>query len=281
MPPEKQQVEIEEVKKPAPDSPSDVAVEFNDKGEPVKKEEVSKADPTPSAAEILANHKTEIEKRLNSHFYSQRKKEEELERQLKEINQRLQGAVVPKQAGPETEWDKKVQTNWKGTVEELADARAEAKFTELMQRQENQRKAVEHEQVVTAIRNENIKKALARHPELDDNTTEKAQIYRSILEKNPRYLTNPDGPTLAMRDMEDELREQGKLVDTATQKIVEKEVIRQARAAAGQAPAGSKAKANVIVLTKEEKEFCDNHNLKYESYARSKRMIGQREGVEV
>lgn len=277
--PEPNQIEVDEIKKPL-DAPSDVSVEFNEKGEPVKKEEAKKPEASSLSNEILANHKLEIEKKLNSHFYSQRKREEELDRQLKEISQKLQGAVVPRQEGAKTEWDEKVQKNWKGTVEELADQRAEAKYRQLRAEEEASRRGIENEQRISTLRQENIKKTLSRHPELDDNTTEKAQIYRGILEKNPQYLADPSGPVLAMRDMEDELREQGKLVDTATQRIVEKEVVRQARAAAGQAPAGVKAKSNVIVLTKEEKEFCDNHNLKYESYARSKRMIGQKEGVE-
>lgn len=278
--PDPVQVEVEETKKPI-ETPSDVSVEFNDKNEPIKKEEPKKPEAAAFTPEILANHKLELEKKLNSHFYSQRKKDEELDRKLNEISQRLAGAVVPKQAGPETEWDKKVQTNWKGTVEELADARAEAKYKEFRAREDAERNTQFEQQRVANLRQDNIKKALGRHPELDDNTTEKAQIYRGILEKNPQYLADPSGPILAMRDMEDELREQGKMVDTATQRIVEKEVVRQSRAAASQAPAGgAKSKSNVIVLTKDEKEFCDNHNLKYESYARSKRMIGQKEGVE-
>lgn len=280
MPKEEIKVEVEEIKKPAADSASDVSIEFGDNGEPVKKEEAKKEAAPSFSPEILNIHKTEIEKKLNSHFYTQRKKDEEIDRQLKEISQRLQGAVVPKQEGPKSEWDEKVQKNWKVTVEELADLRAEAKFKQLMAEQDNQRKINDEQQRVTNLRQENIKKALVRHPELDDNGSEKSQLYREILTQNPDYLTDPRGPTLAMHDMEDELRSQGKLVDEPTRRIVEKEIVRQTRAAASQAPAGAKSKGNVIVLTKEEKEFCDNHNLKYESYARSKKMIGQKEGVE-
>lgn len=277
--PDPVEVQVDETKKPI-ETASDVSVEFNDKGEPIQKEAAKKPDAPLITPEILANQKNEIEKKLNSHFYSQRKKDEEIERQLREISQRLQGAVVPKKEGPEDEWDKKVQTNWKGTVEELADRRAEAKIKEFTDRQAAEQRTFNEQQRVNNLRQDNIKKALTRHPELDDNSSEKAQIYRGIVEKNPQYLTDPSGPILAMRDMEDELRDQGKLVDEPTRRVVEKEVIRQTRAAASQTPSGTKSRANVIVLTKDEKEFCDANDLKYEHFARSKRAIGQKEGVE-
>lgn len=268
-----QEVKIEEeIKKPA-DTPSDVQVEFDDNNQPIKKEEAKKETPQTLSAENFQKYQTEIDKKLNASFYGQRK----IEEQLKEIAQRLQPPPAKEVATPSDEWDQKVQKDWKGTVQELAEKR----FQELKVKEIEQSKITAREQQENQIREDSKRKVLEKYPDLNDESSERAQLYRQIVMANQDYLYNPRGPVLAMRDMEEKLREEGKLVDDPTKRMVEKEVQRQARANGGQPPAGVRGKSNVIVLSKEEKEFCDNHGLKYESYAKSKRMTSTSQGVEV
>lgn len=268
--PDDVKIEVKEVEKPEQDS--DVSILFDNNGNPIKKEEVRKPD-TSALPENLQNFQKEIDKKLNASFYSQRKMEE----QLREISQRLQPPPAKEVQPPADEWEEKVKKDWKGTVRELARLEAE----ELRKKDFETQRIQQRETAENNIREQGKKTVLDKYPDLNDETSEKAQLYRQIVMANPDYLTNPRGPVLAMRDMEDQLRDEGKFVDEPTKKYVEKEVVRQARANAGAPPSGVKSKANVIILSKEEKEFCDNHGLKYESYAKSKRMTSTSQGVEV
>jgi len=107
-----------------------------------------------------------------------------------------------------------------------------------------------------------------KHPELNDVTSIKYTTYRQIVEEHPEYLTNTHGPILAMHDMEERLREQG-VPDTSTQKLVQKEVMRQVRTNGAVIPKGSAVSSSgKNVLSKEQKEFCDANGIKYENYRR-------------
>lgn len=270
MPPEKEvKIEVEEIKRP--DQNSDVSVEFNDAGEPVKKEEVKKPESS-ALPDNFQKYQAEIDKKLNASFYGQRK----IEEQLKQIAERLTPPPAKEAAAPADEWEQKVQKDWKGTVQELAEKR----FVELQTKQAELNRVKTREADENNIREQGKRTVIERYPDLNDETSEKAQIYRKVVMENPDYLTNPRGPILAMRDMEERLREEGKFIDEPTKKFVEKEVVRQARANASAPPSGVRSKANVVILSKEEKEFCDNHGLKYESYAKSKRMTSASQGVE-
>lgn len=198
-----------------------------------------------------------------------RKIEEKLDR-LTSIPQSPQ--VPPK---PPTEWDEKVQKDWKGTVEELA----EIKFQEIMKKKEDEIRSQEEWRRNTALLEDNKKKVLERHKDLVDETSQKAKVYQEVINNHPEYLSNPFGPVLAMRDMEDQLRESG-VLDEPTQKVIEKEISRQARASASIIPSASRGVSNKVVLSKDDREYCDHNGIKYETYARMKQMTNQNGGVE-
>ncbi len=246
---------------------SNVTVQLDDKGQPLKQEE-KKEDPKYVTAEILSATIADALKKATAPLYY------ELRKGRSEVTpvQNIQAQPKPEP----TEWDNKLQKDWKGTVDELADQRFEKKWKE---REEAQRVEIEN-QKTKALLEANKKSVLDKHQELNDDGSQKAQIYRQIMQERPDYLANSYGPILVMREMEDRLRDMG-VVDSPTQKVVEKEVNRLVRTNAGGIPKGAPVNnGKSITLTKEQKEFCDANNIKYESYARFSKMQSQT-GVEV
>lgn len=177
------------------------------------------------------------------------------------------------------ELDKLAQSDWKSAVGKIAEARVKT-ILETERQQINQEK--EREAVVQAMtQNENV--VLSKHPEVEDKTTEKSQIFQEILDKNPRWRTSPDGPLLTMYEMENELRKRGYDVDGSVNSKIEAERERIFKANASYLPASRdiQATGNKIVLTREQREFCDQNGIKYEDYARTLKKSGEREGVEI
>ena len=193
-------------------------------------------------------------------------------RQQREIDLLKSSQVVEKE--PESvveldELDKIAQKDWKLAVRKLASEEANKIYLT-----EKQKLDVAREQETVAAKVErNSQAVLARHPDLSDGGSEKAQIFQSILEKNPEWRTSPDGPLLVMYQMEDEIRKAGG-------EVVEPN--RLARAAATSLPASKVVSSNnKIVLTREQKEFCDQNGVSYEDYARTLKKSGERTGVEI
>lgn len=248
---------MKDVKEITPDekqeNEKEITVELDQNNQPIKEVE-KKEEPRYVTAEALE----QALKKVTAPLYYELRKSKESYQPRQEPKQEI------KKEEPVDEWDKKLQTNWKGTVEELA----EQKFQKLMQAEETRRQSEYKAQQASQLLENNKMQVLKKHTELTDETSTKAEVYRQILQERPEYLSNPFGPVLAMRDMEDRLREQG-VVDEPTRQIVQKEVVRQARANGGTVPKGSPASGNQkITLSKEQKEFCDQQGIKYENYAK-------------
>lgn len=217
-----------------------------------------------------------IRKQLNGLSY--------MGRQFQEISRKIDslGVQRPAPMKPEAEkdeWDKKVETNWKGTVEELA----ELKFQEMMSRREalEQQRAAQQQKIT--ILEQSKQKVIERYPEIQDPDSEIAKKYMKILNQNQDYLRNDRGPELAMAALENEFRSEGRL-DEISKRAVEKEVNRQVRTAVTTLPRSTNGSSpNKVMLTKEQREFCDNAGMKYENYAKmlKKQEVSGRQGVEV
>lgn len=234
---------------------SNVTVELNENNEPIKKE-APKEEPKYVTPELLAATLADAIKKATAPLYYEMRKAREPQQTPPPIQQ------TPK---PEpTEWDQKLQKDWKGTVEELAEARLEAKLKE---REEKARIESEKQRTMQLLE-DNKRKVLERHQELNDETSQKANIYRDVLTKHPEYLANPFGPVLAMRDMEDELKSMG-IIDEPTKSVVQKEVARQVRTNGAVIPKGTSTNTKSITLTKEQKEFCDANGIAYEAYVKN------------
>ena len=127
----------------------------------------------------------------------------------------------------------------------------------------------------------NSQYALSRHSELNDTNSEKTQIWFDVLNKNPRWRNSPDGPLLTMYKMEEELRKRGYDVDGAYKKASEEEKDRLGRVTSTSVPASRVVNKNKIVLTKDQRDFCDTNGIKYEDYARNLARAGETSEVTV
>lgn len=257
---------MEEIKK---EELSEVRVELDEKNNPIVPEK-TKEEPKYVTIEDL----NKINQAINNTREYTNRKQSEILAELAKL--RAPQPETPKQEP--TEWDKKLQTNWKGTVEELAKAQVQ----EILKQERETQRAEEERNKSTRLLNDNKLKVLERHKELNDENSDKAQLFKQIMAENPDYLQNPFGPVLVMREMEDRLRESGH-VDEPTRRVVEKEVVRQTRANAGAMPKGSTnpTGGKTITLTKEAKEFCDTNNIKYENYGKFAAMTNNKGQVEV
>lgn len=249
---------------------SNVQVNLDEKHEPIQAEK-PKDEPKYVRIEDLEAITKSIN---NTREYSNRKigtLESKIDQLLKGNQQPVKPASVP-----QDEWDQKLEKDWKGTVRELARLEAEE-----LRKADRERERAEAEIMRTnQILNNNKMEVLKKHKELEDETSHKAEVYRQVLTERPEYLNNPFGPVLAMRDMEDRLRESGYL-DESIKPIVQKEVNRQVRTNASASPKGtSSPNQKTVVLTKEQKEFCDANNIKYDNYAKYASMLNNRKEVE-
>lgn len=233
----------------------EITILLDENNQPVKEPE-KKDEPKYVTAEMLATTVADALKKATAPLYYEMRK-------VREPQAPAQPAPVQPKVEP-NEWDKKLQGDWKGTVEELA----EQKFKKMMDDKAKQDQIQYQQQQENSIREDSKKKALAKHPELNDETSQKSEIFRQVMQENPDYLINPRGPILVMRDMEDKLRDMG-VVDNSTRQAVDKEVARVTRTNAGSLPKGNPSVSkNSVTLTKDQKEFCDANGLKYENYAK-------------
>ena len=254
------------------DPEKEVSVEIDDNNNVVKPEVKKAEEPRYVKPEELQ----ETLRKSNAAFFAEQRK-------IQATLERLESSLKPKETPREVpidEWDLKVQKNWKGTVEELADARAEAKYRQMREKEISEQKLQEEQTRTLTLLDNNKRTVMQRHPELEDPTSDKSRTFQDVISRNPDYLTNPFGPVLAMRDMEEELRSQGKM-DEPVRKMVENEVQRRARTSATVVPNGNgNGQVNKIILTKDEKQYCDDHKIKYESFAATKHKLSTQREIE-
>ena len=128
----------------------------------------------------------------------------------------------------------------------------------------------ERSAIESRTRLEGSKKAVIdKYPDIMDNSTEIASRYTKVINEHPEYLQNDYGPVLAMRDMEEELRKEGRL-DEFSKKAVDTEVQRQRRAdATGSTKTSTVGKVTkTVTLSSEQKAVADKLGVKYETYAK-------------
>ena len=131
-------------------------------------------------------------------------------------------------------------------------------------------------------------KVLARHPELNDDSTEKSKIFLAVLNNNPDYLTNPKGPIYAMRDMEEHMETvlgyKHSDIVSAERNGAKRESERQHRIVLNKG-GGSKAPGNknTVTLSKDEAEFCKLQGLDPKEFAKNKQKLSKsgKEGVTI
>jgi len=173
---------------------------------------------------------------------------------------------VPK---TDEEWDKLAQTDWKKAVDLRSIQNAKSIYTQ-------QQKTTKAETTLTEAK----QKVLAVHPELNDNSSEKAKIYLNILEQNPDYLAHPKGPIYAMKDMEEYMEStlgyKREDIRSAERAGAKREASRQNRIVlnkgSGRTGTGD---SNKVVVSKDEMEFCKFHDIDPKEYAKNKQKLSK------
>jgi hypothetical protein len=263
--------DIKEPKEQPKEELSSVQVSLDDKHEPIQTPDKPKDEPKYVRVEDLEA----INKAINNTRGWNERKISNLESKIDQLLKSGQ-QIQPKSDVPVSEWDEKLQKDWKGTVSELARMEAQ----EILKREREQAQALQEQHRITNLLEQNKISVLKKHPELNDENSPKADIYRQIIQERPEYIQNPFGPVLAMRDMEDRLREQG-VYDEPVRQAVNKEVARQARTNGTSIPKGSAnpSTAKTITLSTEQKEFCDTNNIKYQDFAKYSSMLTSKREV--
>ena len=211
--------------------------------------------------------------------YAQDRIINKLQKEIEELKKqpKVSSASTEETAKELDEIDKLAEKDWKAAVGKIVEFKAK----ELLKIDKEQLKKEREQEEVNQILDKNTERVRQRHPELDDPTSEKSQIFLRVLESNPRWKNSPDGPLLVMREMEDELRSKGYDVDGSIKKAIESEQERFGRASST-ALSGSRraSSSNKVVLSKEQKDFCDEHGISYADYARTLRIAEESKGVE-
>ena len=226
------------------------------------------------------------ERERNKAFASMRVENKQLREELEQVKAQIQSVAQPKKEEhvihdgiPRTdeEWDALADKDWKKAVDLRSNMNAQQVLAA------NKEAAKSQEQLEKAKL-----KVLERHPELNDNNSEKSKIFLDILNKNPDYINHPKGPIYAMRDMEDHMEtvlgyKRGDIV-SAERSGAKRESERQHRIVlnkgGGKTPPGNK---NTVTLTKEEAEFCKLQGLDPKEFAKNKKKLNKsgKEGVSV
>ena len=227
------------------------------------------------------------------------KRNEYLARQQERTNKQLQEAIgaiqsfltakneqaeVPtSQPQVQDDLEKIAEQDWKKAVKILGREAASEVLAEERQKWEELSRRERENHIL-----ENSKKiVLERYPSLENESSEEAQVYLEVLREDPSVLSNSHGPEIAMSRMEQKLAQMGKN-PPQVRSVLDREVGREReRLIRAQATSGVSSRSSggetKIVLSQDEKEFCDEKGLPYERYAEMKRRDKSafKEGVSV
>lgn len=244
--------------------------------------EVSVEDDNPQKEPIVQERKEEVAKPakqdpITNKVYAHDRILSNVQKSIEELkNIMLSNAssISPAQEEKLDELDKLAQTDWKAAVSKIVEARTH----EILDKERKQIETQKVQEESSQIMEKNATFVTSKHAELNDATSEKAQIFQEVLNNNPRWRTSPDGPLLTMYAMEDELRKRGYQVDGVAEKKPEANRVIPASGLPSSRPVNT---GNKIVLTREQREFCEQNGLSYEDYARTLRKSGEREGISI
>ena len=233
------------------------------------------------------NEKAEREeKERNKAFASMRIENKELKERQAALEAQVSGLTRPTPREepvadgiPKTdaEWDALADKDWKRAVDLRSNINAQHVIATNNRVRESS----------TALEKAKAR-VLERHPELNDNASEKSRIFLNILSTNPDYVNHPNGPIYAMRDMEDHMEtvlgyKRSDIV-TAEKQGAQRETQRQHRIVlnkgGGKTPGGGD---RTVTLSKDEAEFCKIQGLDPKEFAKTKKKLSKagKEGVSI
>ena len=178
-------------------------------------------------------------------------------RQLKELNEKLD-KLIPKPVEPKPDdLDELVQKDWKAGVRTLIQSELkEQQKTTLVQTAE---------QRTTQLLEESKKRVMEKHPELNDPESSKTKEFLKVLDENPDFKDNPRGPLLAAYEMENRLKGHGNIESG-------EKVDKVARAKASSIPSGTSPGNRGYSLSRADMDFCRLNNINPENYKKYRGM---------
>ena len=211
--------------------------------------------------QLYGSRLSDVEKRFENFRQGSRRIESERD-QLRQENARLKSQQKPS-SSPEDPWTK-VEDGpaWKSRIEQLAEQKAEEKLKSWQAQQQTERYVQEQASTLEASKQQVITKYPDLDPETGTTDSPVAQAYKAVLNEHPDWLVNPYGPTLAMYAMEEKLKASASNGNGPAPKS---RVSLTGLTPSRPAPDTSKRQ----ILTREQKQFCDRHNLKYEDYLKT------------
>ena len=163
----------------------------------------------------------------------------------------------------------------------LADQRATAIIQQREQQTLIEQDAMSRKQLLES----SISKVTTIYPELaeqtGDPTSEVSKTFTRLMNQNPDLLSNPRGPEVVMYEMEREMIGTGQTPRSwqAATKLANGAPANRV-AVTTLAPSRQALPSNKVVLTREQKDFCDRQGIKYEDYAKVSRTLESTGGVE-
>jgi len=209
----------------------------------------------------------------------------QLEKRMKDMEALANQSLKPQaqEQKPTDDLDEIANQDWKKAVKILGKEAAKEYFAELQQ--QNTVEATRRESELELEKSRKL--VLSRYPNIENESTEEYKTYVEVVNEDPQLLRNPRGPEIAMYRMEQKLMANGKVpaaVKNYVEPKIDEEVNRRARVGAVSAtPKAPVRNDNVIVLTQDEKEFCETRGIPFGKYAEMRKISkeGYREGVSV
>lgn len=271
-----------------PEDKTDVIVEeappkLEEPGVTVDLDKQDDGQPDPKLEQLKTDLRAELEKEFQNRIKPFINQAEQARRQAEQYRVQLE-QTTKKSAAPEQtqdELDKLVDSgNWKEAVTRLADQRA----TAIIQQREQQTRIEQEALARKQLLDSSISKVTTLYPELDehtgDPTSEVSKTFTRLMNQNPDLLSNSRGPEVVMHEMEREMVMAGQTPRSWQAAAKPNGAPANRAAATTLTPSRQALPANKVVLTREQKAFCDRQGVKYEDYARIARTLDSAGGVE-
>ncbi len=192
------------------------------------------------------------------------------EKLQREVDQLKQQTVAPKPAAaPSTDPWSGIENGqvWKQEIEKLAEQKAQS----IIQQRETESRTQQYVAIQAQTQDASKRQVIAKYPDLDPETgtveSTVSKAYTSVLAEHPDWLTNPYGPTLAMYAMEEKLRGEAASAGSPAKPRLQNPHLPPSR------PVASGGER--LTLTREQKQFCDRHNMKYEDFLKTATALEQ------
>ncbi len=251
------------------DTPSDVTVDLDKKVEPTKVE--PKPEPQRPQVDLSKLHNT---------IAFQTRKFEQAMKEIGELKTQLQKANTPKEVSEiKDEIDEIAQRDWKAGVKKVVETQITEAVTAALKKRDDEVSARTKREGVESLVENSKKQVLDRYPEVEVEGSDYNRFYIQAINEEPDILSNPRGPYIAMKRMEELMQDVG-ITPRATQKIVDKEANRLIRAGASSIVGRRPSSNGKITLTREQKEFCEHYKIPFDQYAKNLKADEARGGVE-